>query len=229
MLALVAGCEVPSDPDNTFNRVRVEGMRVGVIQSPPWACYGEEGASGIEAVLVNELAEQLDTDVTWTPGPEHELLPALQHFELDLVIGGITRSSPWKRDLAFSRPYYKSPIVVLGPPGSPALDSIKDLRVAVPPGTGIAAAVRAKGGIAVPASEPGAGQLPRALPGWRVNTLGRSGFELKELSHVFALPPGENRWVVEVEKFLFKRKDKIPALVYAAGETANTDCSGIRP
>jgi polar amino acid transport system substrate-binding protein len=54
--------------------------------------------------LVVRLAEQLDAKIEWQEGSESFLLESLERHELDLVIGGLKKSIPWKT-VAFTKPY----------------------------------------------------------------------------------------------------------------------------
>jgi hypothetical protein len=96
-----------------------------------------DSRAGSEPQLVAELARQLNARVTFVSGSETRLLESLHRRELDLVAGGFTDDSPWKGQVAFTKPYRKDP--------------------------------------------DGKG-------------------------HVLALPPGENAWLVRVEKYLHEIK-----------------------
>ena len=55
--------------------------------------------------MVQELARELGARPQWRVGAESSLLEALEKRELDIVIGGLTASSPWVARVAFTRPY----------------------------------------------------------------------------------------------------------------------------
>jgi polar amino acid transport system substrate-binding protein len=102
---LLAGCQVPADPDGTLDRVSGGTMRVGITESPPWTELRDGGRTGIEVDLAEDFARSLDARVEWTEGSEADLVEALERGELDLVIGGLTMRSPWSKHAAFTRPY----------------------------------------------------------------------------------------------------------------------------
>jgi hypothetical protein len=81
-------------------------MRVGITERAPWTSLANGEPAGIEPRLIRHFAAELDTEIRWVRGSESELLEALEHFELDLVIGGLTRSSPWAERVAFTRPFH---------------------------------------------------------------------------------------------------------------------------
>jgi polar amino acid transport system substrate-binding protein len=72
----------------------------------------------VEVQLVQAAAADLKTKIAWVSGSESELLGSLHERQLDLVIGGLSRSSPWKHQVAFSRPTTSIPPLSPLLPGS---------------------------------------------------------------------------------------------------------------
>lgn len=118
---LLAGCgaTVPTDPEGTLDDVRGGVLRVGVSANPPWTEAEPDddapGPGGIEPDLVREFARTLDAEVEWTRGGEETLVDQLDRDELDLVVGGLTSSSPWSEHAALTYPYAHT----TGPEGTP--------------------------------------------------------------------------------------------------------------
>jgi ABC-type amino acid transport substrate-binding protein len=104
---LGAACGIPRDSDGALERIQNGTVRIGVAYNPPWVVVQDTSVSGIEPTLVTELARQLNAKVQTVHGSETRLLEGLHRGELDLVIGGFTQDSPWKRDVAFTRPYHE--------------------------------------------------------------------------------------------------------------------------
>ncbi len=102
---LVAGCTIPTDPMGTLDRARDGVMRVGMTEAEAWARRDDGQRSGVEVELVQRFAEGLGARIEWTDGSEEELFERLDAGQLDLVIGGITATSPWKASAALTRPY----------------------------------------------------------------------------------------------------------------------------
>jgi polar amino acid transport system substrate-binding protein len=125
-LALVAAvaCGLPKDADGALERIRDGTLRVGIAENPPWVVVNGAQVSGIEPDLTAELARQLNSRVKTVYGSETLLLESLHRRELDLVVGGFTDDSPWKREVAFSKPYHqdrqKRNHVLALPPGENA-------------------------------------------------------------------------------------------------------------
>jgi polar amino acid transport system substrate-binding protein len=92
--ALMAGCQFPADPEGTLDRVDGGTLRVGVIHDPPWVELqpGREPA-GVEPELVRRFAETIDAEIEWVEGTEADLAAAMGGFQLDLMVGGLTRES----------------------------------------------------------------------------------------------------------------------------------------
>ena len=211
----LCACGLPRDADGTTDRVRGGVIRVGVIENPPWA---SRDGGGVEGALVQELARRLRAKPLWVPGPEAKLMTALHSRELDLVIGGLTADSPWQKQVALTRPLYTDTIAVAPANASP--HPLQGAQVGIEPGDPIAAELRKEGATPVfVRGELGAYVGPIAAPTWKLAALERApvGRTLKESAHVLAAPPGENRWLVEIEQLLHEREPGMPMLLRKVG------------
>lgn len=99
---IAAGCTYPQDPDGTLERVEGGTLRAGVSPSP---------RSAAEMRLVERFAADLGARVRWTRDGEEHLIERLEKGELDLVVGGLTKTSPWKTHAALTRPYAKDHVM----------------------------------------------------------------------------------------------------------------------
>jgi polar amino acid transport system substrate-binding protein len=121
---LAAGCGLPRDADGSLEKIRNGTLRVGLAQSPPWVVVNGNEVTGIEPLLVADLARQLNSKIKPVYGSESLLLKSLHRGELDIVVGGFTEGSPWKREVAFTKPYHedshKEKHVIALPPGENA-------------------------------------------------------------------------------------------------------------
>jgi polar amino acid transport system substrate-binding protein len=221
LLSLLASCaEFPKDPEGTLNRVRGGVLRVGVSENPPWTSLINGRPAGIEAQLVEELASDLKANIEWVPGSETQLMAALRRFELDLVVAGLDEESPWTGRVGFTKPYVRTTSLVGAPPGTPAPLSLSGQEVAVRRGDPIAERVRDEGGRPVPAEA-----LP--LPGkliagedWQLAVWAYqpTRFVLKEHRRVVAAPPGENGWIVHLQRFLSRREAEVRAALLSGAK-----------
>jgi ABC-type amino acid transport substrate-binding protein len=114
---LTAGCaSFPADPEDTLERVTGGVLRVGVSPNPPHTeVRGTAEPEGSEVVLVRDFAATLPAEIEWTVGGEEMLILALEHGDLDLVIGGLTADTPWAEHAAITKPYAKA----IDPAGEP--------------------------------------------------------------------------------------------------------------
>jgi polar amino acid transport system substrate-binding protein len=216
LLVLAAACGLPRDPEGTLDRVRGGTLRVGVAHNPPWASLRADGeAAGVEPRLVRQLAAELDARVEWVPGGETALLAALEQHRLDLVVGGLSAADPRGVKLGFSRPYYTDTVMLGVAAGTAAPARLDGVRVGVERSRAGAAALAAKGAVPVPVDDLPRFAGPVAAPAWRIARAGRAAAEpvLGEERRVFAAPPGENGWLVRVERFLHAHRDSVPVLL----------------
>lgn len=207
LLPLLA-CGLPRDPEGTLERVRREGIRVGLAEAPPWVALDGGSPRGVEVELVLELARRLGTRVHWHPGDLEGRLAALHERELDLVAGGLTAETPWAKRVALTRAYYVESLLVGAAPGTSPPRSLRDARVAVEAGSGMAAPVRERGAVPLPVARLPAGHPLLAAPGWRLAAWRYEpvGEPLQRRDHVLAVAPGENAWLLRIEELLLDRE-----------------------
>jgi polar amino acid transport system substrate-binding protein len=216
---LAAACGLPRDPGGTLDRVRGGDMRVGLVAAPPWVVDSGGGAvGGVEVALVGALARELGARVRWVRAPESHLMESLHRRELDLVIGGVTATSPWAKQVALTRPYYTDTVAVGVAAGAASPASLEGRTVAVEAGSPVAADVRSHGATPLGVDDLRREAGPVAAPTWRLAALGRDRVlaELREERHVLAAPPGENAWLVRVERLLHARERAVPGMLRAA-------------
>lgn len=103
--ALGACSALPRDSYGALDRVRGGVLRVGVVEHPPWVRVGETGVSGREVELIQAWAAHLGGRVEWRPGDIEHLVDALHRREIDVLAGGLSRSTPYAPRLALSQPY----------------------------------------------------------------------------------------------------------------------------
>ena len=101
-----AGCQVPRDVEGTLDRVEGGGtLRVGVSEHEPYVSLDRPEPGGVEVRLLEDFARGLRARIEFVRGGEEELVGELREGELDVVVGGITKRSPWKKEVAPTRPY----------------------------------------------------------------------------------------------------------------------------
>src|SRR3954469_4694332 len=148
LLLPCGSCGLPRDADHTLERIQNGTLRVGVIHHPPWVLSTGGGVEGGEVQLGRAPAADLKAKIAWVSGSESELLSSLHERELDRVIGGLSRASPWKHQVAFSRAYYVDSTIVSSPNGARE-SSLKNDSVSVEAGHPATADLRKEGAIPI--------------------------------------------------------------------------------
>jgi polar amino acid transport system substrate-binding protein len=182
-----------------------------VTAHEPWAQIDDGEPQGVEVEIVKELAGERGAEIEWVRGNESELMQSAEAFELDLVIGGITEDSPWKDRVGMTRPYLEVTTRIAVPAGEPLLTELEGDEVAVRPGDAMAEKVLSEGGVPVPVEELRDEERPIAARDFEIEALGfePTALELETEKHVMAVPPGENGWLLHVEKFLARNRAEI--------------------
>lgn len=220
-VAALTGCQVPQDPDGTLDLVRDGTMRVGVTDSDPWVDLTDPDApQGVEPELVRRFAESLNAEIDWFDGSEEELIGALKEGQLDLVVGGLTRKSPWKKEAALTWSYLTTRLLVGAPPGASLPGDLDGVAVAFERGTEAGGLLERKTDarpVAVDELRDARGAA--AVDEWLLDDLGLrpTGTQLSKHDHVMAAPLGENAWLVALERFLLRRTGEIRALLEREG------------
>lgn len=214
LLLLTACEELPRDPQGSLAAAREGTLRVGVSENPPWTRQDGQ-ISGVEVELVKQFARELGARVSWIQAGHNELMSALELFELHLVIGGVTNKTPWRKKIGLSRPFFTNRFVV-GSADGKHLQSLEGRRVAAPQASQLAALVRERGAQVVEVRSlrnTGAGLV--VAPVWQLQALGykATDIEVYREKHVMAVPPGENRFLMRLDRFLHGQKHQIAGLL----------------
>lgn len=191
---------------------RIEGgtLRVGVIDSPPYTRVEGGEVSGPEAELVREFAAEHDAEVSFTEGTEAELMEALTGFQLDVVIGGVTRQTPYVKEVALTRPFLDTQLEIGVPEGTELPDDLGGERIWVKRGSPAAAQLRQEEDDAIPVHYDSVTEIegPALVNNWELEPLGLRSVDyiLTDSEHAMAVPMGENALLTELEYFLLDRE-----------------------
>jgi polar amino acid transport system substrate-binding protein len=216
---LITGCDFPADPEGTLDRVSGGTMRVGVLHEPPWVML-EEGRepAGVEPELVRRFADEIDAEIEWVEGSESDLAAAMGGFQLDLIIGGLTRDFPYVDDVAMTRPYVDTEIELAVPPGEEAPDELGGVEVQVERSSEAAALLREEEDDAIPVFFDSLDEVDglALLDTYDIDAIGfeRTDYILRDDEHAMAAPLGENAFLVELEKFLLDRGEEAEDLLH---------------
>lgn len=208
MLAL-SGCRYPKDIEGAMERIEGGVLRVGVSENPPWVIESDSGPAGLEVELVQALADTLNTNIEWHWGNESNLLLALEHHQLDLVISGLTENAPISQLASPTNAYYQSHYKIGAPPGVVLPDTLEGQDISIPVVNHIAHSLEKEGAHVNfnPTNEASENLVVR--PTWWLLAHGYEiGHEtLATDSHVMALPHGENAWMMTVQRHLDSTTD----------------------
>ena len=213
-----AACGLPNDPESTLDRVTGGTMRVGVTENPPWVVLCDGGPSGVEVEIVELFARELGAEIEWHEGSAEDLAAALGMRELDLLAGGIVSTSGLAGHAGLTHPYLTTQVVVAVPPGTYDGD-IAGLEVAVESATEEAGILDKTDAIPVRVDDVTEVDGPVAVEGYLLDDLGLedTGVRLSETDHVMAVPPGENAWLVRLERFVLDHEDDVHRILEEEG------------
>ena len=112
----VSCSRLPKDQNGALDRIRSSGeIRVGLSQEEPFVKLSGGEPSGVEVEIIKRFAESLGAHPVWTRGGEERLVKALEHFELDVVAGGLTSSTPWATHVGITAPYRRDQVLAVAP------------------------------------------------------------------------------------------------------------------
>lgn len=220
IVVVSVGCkDLPRDPEGTLDRIEGGTMRIGIIESDPWTSYDAGEAGGVEARILERFAQELDAEIEWVAGTEADLMSALEVREVDVVIGGLTSTSPWSGKVTLTHPYLTTSVVVAVPTDDIPED-IAGLDVAVERGTEAAGILEKTDADVVYAPDVARAEGAVAIDNWLLDELSLedTGVTLIETDHVMAVPLGENAWLVRLERYLLTHEDDIKALLEEEGK-----------
>ena len=209
-----ACASLPRDPKETLRQLQSRPLRVGLVEHPPWVVRTNDEPAGVEVDLIRNFAAQLGTSPDWHWGGEQEQMEALEHYQLDVVLGGFTDETPWSKYVGITRPYFEETYRLATPQGS-QLQNLKGAEIWVEQGEAVAAKLEKKGARVVRVDDLTKANGPIAAPDWEIERLGlaNTNEELDSFNHVLAVPPGENGFLKRLDEFLHTKRFEIKNLL----------------
>ncbi len=105
LLSIFCSCDLPKDPNSSWENAKKEGLKIGVVQNPPFS-YVEGGAfGGSEVQILNDFAEKVGLKVRYQTGNESDLLKKLEKYKVHVVIGGFDKKTIWKKKAGLTTEY----------------------------------------------------------------------------------------------------------------------------
>lgn len=116
-LLTVLSCDrLPKDSHGTTDKIRSTGeMRVGITEEEPFIKLINGEPHGAEIEIIKRFAASMGAKPVWSVGGEERLINALSHYELDMVAGGLTSSTPWVKHVGITSPYRHEQVFAVGP------------------------------------------------------------------------------------------------------------------
>jgi polar amino acid transport system substrate-binding protein len=221
---LFSGCsDLPRDQEDTFKHIKGTGrLRVGLIENPPWVIRTSDEPAGAEVELIRQFAAEHGAQPEWHWGGEEKLLGALEKFELDLVAGGFSDSTPWRNRIGLTSAFYREKFDIGVPAGERTVTELTGREISVGDDARLTGFLREQDAVPVESGDsPEKGARPVAAPEWKLQKLGLtpSGSKLHTDRHVIATSPGANHLVKRLDEFLSARKGEIPSMLQRWEET----------
>lgn len=207
----LTGCNnYPRDPNDSLQQAQTHGLKVGASESTPWIEFTDGEIAGTEAELVEKFAKSINAEVEWIKGSEGSLMKMLKANELHLVVGGITKETPWSNHVAITKPYTTQHYLVCSTSGHPLPKDLQNQQIAVARGSPLSAQIRERGGIAEQLNSLSGFRGLIAVPAYERDfyPCGKESLFLSPSKHVIALPMGENALLMALEKYLNEAYDR---------------------
>ena len=211
-----ASCNnLPRDPKETLKHVQGGRLRVGLVENPPWVIRTAGEPQGAEVELVRQLAQSLGATPEWHWGSEQRHMEALEHYELDLLIGGITDQTAWSKYVGLTSPFYEERFIVGAPPSMTQPESLKGLNVTVRSGERGGDYLEREGALVERVDDIKGARGAAAGPAWRLEQMGffATKFKLYSEKHVWCTAPGENAWIKRLDEFLSAQRPLVAGLL----------------
>jgi len=108
---------LPMDQKGTVQRIaETHELRVGLVENPPFVVRDGDEPRGVEVEAIKSFAESQNAHPVWTWGGEQKLMKQLEHYEMDLVAGGLKKDTPWKSYVGMTDTYTGTEVIAT-PPG----------------------------------------------------------------------------------------------------------------
>lgn len=105
LVCLLSCAPYPKDAEDSLKRIHKGTLRVGVSHHPPFVIATDSLPQGSEVELVEAYGAQHHAQIIWIIDSETVLAEKLKHFEIDVMISGLVKSSPLTEGLGTTQPY----------------------------------------------------------------------------------------------------------------------------
>jgi membrane-bound lytic murein transglycosylase MltF len=113
MLLLLCACYLPKDPHLSWETAKTSGLKVGVVETPPF-CYREDGVlKGSEIQLLKEFAGKEGMDIRFEVGSETNLVERLKNYEFHVLVGGFKKNTVWAKKAGLTTTYMDKRVMLI--------------------------------------------------------------------------------------------------------------------
>jgi len=117
IFSVISSCNIPKDPENSWEKIQRDGLKVGVVINSPYAFQKESLFTGSEVKLLKKFAKENNLKIKFITENETYLVRKLENYEIDILIGGFTKKTIWTKKVGKSTPYDEEAHVFLIPKG----------------------------------------------------------------------------------------------------------------
>ena len=182
VLLLIQGCGLPRDTNSTLAELKGGVLRAGLVEPDP------EGRA-----LLERFASRYQATLEEVQGPPETLLQALKEGELQVVYGRVDEEGVLSGEAPMSRPY-RILYPVLADEEDPSDEALRKFGLAA--GKPVEALW-----IKAHSSYPVHGESPYRVI-FSSQKPDSPKLDLPVQSYVFLVPPGEHRYLLELDRFL---------------------------
>lgn len=181
-LFLLQGCGLPRDTDSTLSRLQGGVLRAGVVEPEP------EGR-----LILERFAARYQATLEEVQAPPETLLQALKEGELQVVYGRVDEGGVLSGEVPTSRPY-RTLYPVFADNQDPSDDALEKFGMAA------SRPVEALW-LEAHSSYPVHNESPYRVT-FTARKPDRRSLDLPAQKYVFLVPPGEHRYLLELDRFL---------------------------
>lgn len=101
---LAASCNVPKDSRDSFESVKSDVLKVGVVNNPPFSSFEQE-PKGSEVLMIRDFSNQENVEIQFIKGSESDLVKKLEQADIHVLLGGFEKNTIWKEKSGQTIPY----------------------------------------------------------------------------------------------------------------------------
>ncbi|WP_373058173.1 transporter substrate-binding domain-containing protein [Zunongwangia sp. H14] len=113
LIVAFAGCTYPQDPHHSFENAKQKSLKVGAVINPPYVTRQNGSYGGEEIEMLKRFAENEHFQIDFEEGSESDLVEKLEKYEIQVMAGGFSKKSIWKKKAGLTTPYDKKHVFLV--------------------------------------------------------------------------------------------------------------------